>query len=170
MTSYLHLSPIPGKVFKRLPRMCHQILGIAALSISLCARADERAIRLISPEDGAVFAAGESIVLTAEARGAQLPAIQKLEFVSRTAIGEATTAPYSFSWKNVPPGIYSISARATTSTGLIESWKSTIAVLPADDQGRVLHVDKNNASANSDGSTRAPYKDIQQAVDNALNG
>lgn len=150
--------------------MTRKLFAIAALTSCLLSSAEEPALRLVSPEDGAVFTAGQSIILKAETRGAQTGMIQKVEFVSGTVIGQATSEPFSFSWDQVPPGIYSVSARATTTAGLVESWKSTIAVLPANEQGRLLHVDKNNVSATADGSTRAPYKDIQQAVDNALNG
>src|SRR3954468_14414654 len=101
--------------------MSHKLFAIAAVSFSLLSRADEPALRLTSPEDGAVFTAGEAILLKAEPRGTQTATIQKVEFVSRTVIGEATNAPFSFSWNQVPPGIYSISVRATTATGLVES-------------------------------------------------
>ena len=150
--------------------MSPKLFAIAAVSFSLLARADEPALRLTSPEDGAVFTAGEAILLKAEPRGTQTATIQKVEFVSRAVIGESTSAPFSFSWNQVPPGIYSISARATTAAGLVESWKTTIAVLPSNDQGRVLHVDKNNGSANPNGSATSPYRDIQAAIDAALNG
>ncbi len=150
--------------------MVHKVFAIVAILTCVRTRADEPALRLVSPEDGAVFTAGESILLKAEARGGQAATIQKVEFVSSTVIGEATSAPFSFSWKQVPPGIYSVSVRAVAATGLVESWKSTIAVLPANDPVRVLHVDQNNGNANADGSTRAPYKNIQEAVDQALTG
>ncbi|HTG44900.1 MAG TPA: Ig-like domain-containing protein, partial [Verrucomicrobiae bacterium] len=150
--------------------MSAKLFTLAAISLCLLVRADEPALRLVSPEDGAVFTAGESILLKAETRGAQAATIQKVEFVSRAVIGEATSAPFSFSWKQVPPGVYSLSVRATTTAGLVESWKSTIAVLPSNDPGRVLHVDKNNGSANPNGSATSPYKDIQAAIDAALNG
>jgi hypothetical protein len=147
-----------------------RFFALGLIPFFLSAQAVEPGIRLISPEDGAVFTAGDSILLKAEARGPQAADIQKIEFVSRAVIGEAATAPFTFEWKDVPPGVYSISARATTAAGLVESWKSTIAVLPPNDPGRVWYVDKNNGGANPDGSAKAPYKTIQEAVDNALTG
>ena len=147
----------------------HKYYALAIISLALCIRADEPPIRLVSPEDGSVFTAGEPIHLRAEPRGTQLGAIQKLEFVSRTVIGEATSAPYSFSWNSASPGIYSIFVRVTTMAGRVESWKSTIAVLPSV-EGRALHVDSSSRTATADGSARAPYRSIQDAVDAALNG
>jgi hypothetical protein len=146
-----------------------KFFALATISFCLCTRGDEPAIRLVSPEDGAVFTAGESILLQAEPRGAELGAIQKVEFISRAVIGEAASAPFSFTWQGVSPGIYSVSVRATTAAGQVESWKSTIAVLPLD-QGRVIYVDKNNSGTTANGSASAPYNNIQKAVDAALNG
>jgi len=143
---------------------------LAALSTYLCAQAEEPAIRLVSPADGAVFTAGESILLQAEGRGAELGAIQKVEFVSRAVIGAAAQAPYSFTWQGAPVGIHSVSVRATTAAGVVESWKSVIAVLPSSGQGGVIHVDKNYGGPGTDGSARAPHRDIQQAVDRAQSG
>ena len=152
-----------------LPMKTHKFFALAIISFCLCSRADEPPIRLVSPEDGAVFTAGEPILLRAEARGTELGAIQKIEFISRAVIGEVSSAPFSFSWQGVLPGIHSISVRATTASGRVESWKSTIAVLPLD-QGRAVHVDMNNAGATANGSASAPYRNIQEAVDAALNG
>ncbi len=143
---------------------------IAALCFCLGARADEPGLRLVSPEDGAVFKQGEPILLQAEPRGTQAGAIEKVEFVSRSVIGEATNAPFASSWTAVPPGIHSISVRARTAAGLVESWKSTIAVLPQPNEVGAVHVDGNYGGAGSDGSVKAPYRRIQEAVDNAVSG
>jgi hypothetical protein len=48
--------------------MSHKILAVAAMWFCLSLRAEEPGIRLVSPEGGAVFAEGESILLKAEAR------------------------------------------------------------------------------------------------------
>src|SRR5881394_697331 len=78
------------------------VLGLIPFFLS--AQAVEPGIRLVSPEDGAVFATGDSILFKAEARGPQAADFQKIEFVSRAVIGEAATTPFTFEWKDVQPG------------------------------------------------------------------
>ena len=54
-------------------------------------------------------------MLRADATGAN--AIQKVEFFQgSTKLGEASGNPYEFLWNDVPPGNYSITAKATDST------------------------------------------------------
>src|SRR5215831_357668 len=80
----------------------------AALSVSLTA-----------PASGAVFQAGSTIALTASATASNKnhPIVKVEFFQGATLIGTDTTSPYSFSWTNVPAGSYSLTAKATDSTG-----------------------------------------------------
>lgn len=68
------------------------------------------ALTLTSPANNATFAAGSTIVLTADAADAD--GIAKVDFITgSTFIGTATTAPYSVTWANVPAGTYQIVAK-----------------------------------------------------------
>jgi RHS repeat-associated protein len=77
-------------------------------------------VSLTAPANGAVFQAGATVTLTATATptNPNRP-ITKVEFFSggTTLIGTDTTSPYSFDWTSVPAGSYSITAKATDSTG-----------------------------------------------------
>src|SRR5262249_59468852 len=66
-----------------------------------------------------VAARGSSITVSANATrtNGQRP-ITKVEFFAGTTlIGTDTTSPYSIVWANVPSGTYSLTAKATDSTG-----------------------------------------------------
>ena len=70
-------------------------------------------ITLVAPTNGAVFTAPTNIVLSANASDPD-GTISKVEFFQgATKLGETNTAPYQFTWNNVPAGLYSLTARAT---------------------------------------------------------
>lgn len=70
-----------------------------------------------APADGAVVSDTSAIMLTAVASDPD-GTIAKVEFFSGpTKLGEATVAPYQFSWTNVAPGSYTLTARATDDLG-----------------------------------------------------
>ena len=86
-------------------------------------------VSLTSPADGATFEAPALITLTADASGNAAP-VATVEFLSgATKIGEDRTSPYTFSWVNVPVGVYTFTARATDDLGLSKtSTPVTVAV------------------------------------------
>ncbi len=76
-------------------------------------------VSLSAPTAGTVFAPGSSITVSASATRTNnnLP-ITKVEFFAGTTlIGTDTTSPYSIVWANVQPGTYSLTAKATDSSG-----------------------------------------------------
>jgi bacillolysin len=78
-------------------------------------------VTLTSPTANARFGMGSPITLTATAI-ANTGTITKVEFYqgfsTLVKIGEATTAPYSFAWRNFSSGSYYLRAKATNSIGL----------------------------------------------------
>ena len=73
---------------------------------------------LTAPANNAVFQAGATITLTATATPTSGRPIVKVEFFrGTTLIGTDTTSPYSFAWTNVAAASYSLTAKATDSTG-----------------------------------------------------
>lgn len=83
------------------------------------------------------FTAPASINLVAEAADRD-GTITKVEFFSgNIKIGETTSAPYSFTWTNVPAGTYTITARATDNSGLTTTSPSmkVIVELPSATNG-----------------------------------
>jgi len=72
-------------------------------------------VALTSPITNATFSAPATVNLAATATSTA-GTISRVEFFNGTTkIGEALTAPYTFTWNNVATGTYSITARATDS-------------------------------------------------------
>jgi RHS repeat-associated protein len=77
-------------------------------------------VSLTAPANGAVFQAGANITLSANAAPTNNNRpIVKVEFFrsGSTLIGTDTASPYTLSWTSVPAGSYTITAKATDSTG-----------------------------------------------------
>jgi hypothetical protein len=76
-------------------------------------------VRLTSPAGNLILAAGSSIAIMAEASDPD-GAVSKVEFFSvDTKLGEDMESPYSFLWVNVPPGNYTLTAKATDNQNAI---------------------------------------------------
>ncbi|HET9324831.1 MAG TPA: Ig-like domain-containing protein, partial [Gaiellaceae bacterium] len=74
---------------------------------------------ITSPTDGAVFPWKPTITITATASDPD-GNVTKVEFRDgTTVIGQDTTAPYSFTWRNVPPGSHVLTVRATDNAGAV---------------------------------------------------
>jgi hypothetical protein len=82
-------------------------------------------VSITSPADQDKFNENATITITAAANDPD-GSIQKVEFYfGATYLGDATSAPYSITWQNVPAGTYTLTAKAydnlnevTTSTGV----------------------------------------------------
>jgi hypothetical protein len=74
-------------------------------------------VSLISPADGATYSAPASVTLTAEASDTD-SGIQDVTFYANgSAVGTATSSPYTFTWTNVSAGTYTLTAVATDTEG-----------------------------------------------------
>jgi hypothetical protein len=74
-------------------------------------------VRITSPADGASFPQKPTITIAATAADPG-GAVTKVEFRDgSTLLGQDTTAPYSFTWRNVPSGNHVLTARATDDGG-----------------------------------------------------
>lgn len=79
-------------------------------------------VSVTSPSNNASFPAGAPVQITASVSGA----VSRVEFYADSVkVGEATAAPYSYSWQNAPAGIHTLTAKAidlngdtATSTGV----------------------------------------------------
>jgi hypothetical protein len=70
-------------------------------------------VSLTAPANNATYYAGTNINLAATASDPD-GSVTKVEFYQGTTkIGESTTSPYTFTWTNVQPGTYSLTAKAT---------------------------------------------------------
>src|SRR2546427_3842731 len=122
-------------------------LGLAACAVGFASPAwAALSASLTAPAANSVFQAGATITLTATATPANSSRpIVKVEFFrSTTLIGTDTTSPYSFAWTNVPAGSYSLTAKATDSTGATATSKSVSIKVNAPPTGS-LTAPANNA-------------------------
>ncbi|WP_139922586.1 Ig-like domain-containing protein [Hymenobacter sp. DG01] len=76
-------------------------------------------VSLTSPTNEALITTPATLTLTANAADAN-GSVTKVEFYNGfTLIGTATTAPYSATWANVAPGVYTLTAKATDNEGVV---------------------------------------------------
>ena len=90
----------------------------AVVNITVNAPANQApGVNMTAPAANATFAAPATINLAATASDSD-GTISKVEFFNGAArLGEDTSAPYEFSWGNVPAGNYALSAKATDNSG-----------------------------------------------------
>jgi hypothetical protein len=76
-------------------------------------------VNVTSPSDGAIFAWKPTITVAATASDPD-GNVTKVEFRDGTTVlGQDTSAPYSFTWRNVPQGTHLLTARATDNGGAV---------------------------------------------------
>ena len=87
-------------------------------------------VTLTGPTGADTYPAPGSVTLTANAADTEGGTISSVSFYSGTTlIGTDNTAPYSFTWTNVPAGNYTITAKATDNGGVTSTSNAvTIAV------------------------------------------
>jgi hypothetical protein len=74
-------------------------------------------VTLTSPISNASYTAPATITLAATAADSD-GGVVRVEFYSGTTlIGTSTTAPYTFTWRNVPVGNYTFTAKAIDTSG-----------------------------------------------------
>ena len=74
-------------------------------------------VSITSPANNASFLPGSSIVITANASEDGGTITNVAFYADATLLGNATSAPYSFTWPGVPAGSYALTAVATDATG-----------------------------------------------------
>ena len=85
---------------------------------------------ITSPADGATFPWHPTITITATASDSD-GSVQKVEFFrdnGATKLGEDTSAPYSYRWKNVPSGTQRLVVKATDNRGAVGGASATVAI------------------------------------------
>jgi len=90
--------------------------GVASNGVAFAVTAPPLAT-ITSPSDGSTYSVPAFITITASASDSD-GTVSKVEFfVANTKIGEDSTAPYSFLWRNAPAGTHSLSVAATDNLG-----------------------------------------------------
>ena len=76
-------------------------------------------VSITSPANGAIFSWKPTITITATASDPG-GSVTRVEFRNgATVLGQDTSAPYAFTWRNVPPGSHTLTARATDNAGAV---------------------------------------------------
>ena len=78
-------------------------------------------INVTSPASEAVFTAPTNLTLLATASSSDNTVTRVEFFEGANKLGEATRAPFSVDWSNVPPGRHCVSARATDGLGRVNT-------------------------------------------------
>ncbi|OGB95057.1 MAG: hypothetical protein A3G82_07580 [Burkholderiales bacterium RIFCSPLOWO2_12_FULL_67_210] len=129
----------------------------AAVTVSVAVPNHAPTVNLTSPAAGAQFTAPASIALTADAADTDGSIASVAFYNGATLLGTATTAPYSFSWSNVPAGSYQITAVATDNNGAATT-SAAVAVTVEEDTGETItyiHTDISGsplAATNANGN------------------
>ena len=87
------------------------------VTIVVTAVADQPVVALTDPLQNSLYVAPATIALAATATD-YAASIAKIDFYSgATLLGSATSTPYTFTWDDVPPGTFVLTARATNAVG-----------------------------------------------------
>jgi hypothetical protein len=102
-------------------------------------------VALTNPLDRASFSSSDTIALSATAGDAD-GTISAVEFYAGSnKIGEATSAPYSVTWPNPEPGVYTLTARALDNAGGV-GISSPVTVF-VNGPGGTISGSRNNSAA-----------------------
>ena len=90
-------------------------------------------VSITSPQPGATFTVGANVTITATASDSD-GSVSMVEFYrGNTKLGEDQTAPYSFTWNNVPAGNHTITVRAMDNENGVGN--STVSFTVSNDGG-----------------------------------
>ena len=91
----------------------------APSTITVSAANTAPTVSITSPANGAIFPWKPTITITATASDPG-GSVTRVEFRNGTTVlGQDTSAPYAFTWRNVPPGSHTLTARATDNAGAV---------------------------------------------------
>jgi hypothetical protein len=91
----------------------------AASTITVRASNTPPTVSITAPANGAVFAWKPTITVTATASDPD-GNVTKVDFLDGTTVlGQDTSAPYSLTWRNVPSGTHTLTARATDNAAAV---------------------------------------------------
>ncbi|WP_046245548.1 carbohydrate-binding protein [Hymenobacter terrenus] len=110
-------------------------------------------VSLSSPTAGTTAVAPASFTLTANAADTD-GTVSKVEFYQgSTLLNTDTSAPYSYTWANVPAGTYSITAKVTDNLGVVATSAavSTSATTPGINQIKEYTINKTAGPITVDG-------------------
>jgi hypothetical protein len=128
-------------------------------------------VSVTSPLEGASFAKGSSVTVSADASdlayGGGPGVVSKVEFfVGGTKFAEDTTAPYSVSWTSSASGGYVITAKATDSEGAVRASTPVTFTILNESRTPVINSISVNTLSVLTGKLRMPFQYQVTASDN----
>ena len=90
---------------------------LQSAALSIAGANNPPSVAITSPGDNATFDAGSDITIMASAADPDGSVTLVEFFAGANKLGEAAGSPFSFTWANVPAGVYSLTARATDNGG-----------------------------------------------------
>ncbi|WP_040497549.1 T9SS C-terminal target domain-containing protein, partial [Fulvivirga imtechensis] len=89
----------------------------AAISIIVDGPNTAPTVSITSPANNALFSAGQTVAITANASDSDGHVVKVEFFFGSTKLGEDLTSPYRYEWNNVPSGTHTITAQAIDNEG-----------------------------------------------------
>ena len=117
-------------------------------------------VSITSPANGATFTVGGSIAITAQA--SDNGSVTKVEFFQGpTKLGEATAAPYSYTWTGAATGTYSLTAKATDNEGASTTSAAVSVTVNGSTGGNCTGIQVWTATATYTGSAEVQYNGVR---------
>jgi len=134
---------IPGNhtLFARATDNQGEVATSTTVPITILTEKGQPVVRIISPANNAIIAAGE--VITIEANASADGVVSKVEFFDGTKkLGEDMSSPYTFQWDNASEGKHTIVARVTDNNNKSSEHQVTITIAgrPVADAGEDIIV------------------------------
>src|SRR6185295_14948555 len=101
----------------------------------------QMAVTLTSPDPGPAYTTPATIHLNATVNGSAGTISRVSFFAGTTWIGTARSEPFTFTWRNVPPGSYDLTAVATDSLGAIATSNVLRVTATADNRAAYVGTD-----------------------------
>jgi|GEM_PF-5660882 len=102
-----------------------------------CASANNPVVSLTAPANNATYAVGATVTLTATATDPNGTISSVAFYNGTTLLGTVTTAPYTYTWTNVPQGSYSITAVATDNSAN-QTTSTAVAIIVGNPQTQLV--------------------------------
>ena len=141
---------IGTRLGKQLPKCSRHATGafvgmLLGLNLALASSVQEApSVSLSTPANGTQYYQPTSPTVSAVATPSTGTTVAKVEFYANgTLIGTDTTSPYSISWSSPPVGVYTLTAKATDSTGSAATTAARTVTVLAAPEARLyfLHTD-----------------------------
>ncbi len=110
-------TPLSTGTYKLIAKATDNNGGFSQTAITVTVTNTLPTVSIVAPSNNSSFPFATDVELKVNAADAD-GTITKVEYFNgATKIGESTTTPYSYSWKNIPLGTYAITAKVTDNIG-----------------------------------------------------